>query len=172
MCGNRSIPCLKGATMEQSIPVAIQFDQFLILGVWVVLGVICSVIAAAIMQDKGQSASAGLFLGFFLNVLGVAFAIICPASPELQARALARYLDTDNGARSTPPRGGQPIATRRPPPDRRGRRGIAVDSPTARFLARKPQPEQPSAEDESARQEVAQRSQEIAELMRKTRTGE
>ena len=80
--------------MEQSLPVAIQYDQWIIVGVWLVLGVICSIPASAIMGAKGQSAGAGFFLGFFLNFLGIGLAIICPASPERQAQAIARALSS------------------------------------------------------------------------------
>lgn len=96
--------------MEQTLPVTIQFDQWIILGAWLVLGVICSLPASAIMSAKGQNPGAGLFLGFFLNVLGIGLAIVCPASPEHQAQAIARALG--NVPLQTKPELTEPVRTK------------------------------------------------------------
>ena len=129
--------------MEQSLPVAVQFDQWVILGVWLVLGVICSIPASAIMGAKGQNAGAGFFLGFFLNFLGIGLAIICPASPERQAQAIARALSSV--PLQTKPELAEPVETR----------------PLIPQLSPRQQAEDP---------EAAERSQAVADLIRESQS--
>lgn len=135
--------------MEQSLPVAIQFDQWVILALWLVLGVICSIPASAIMGAKGQNAGAGFFLGFFLNILGIGLAIVCPASPERQAQAIARALSSV--PLQTKPELTEPVETR---PQLREPVQTTSVSPQQR----------------AADAETAERSQGIAELIRESQS--
>ncbi|MCY3923770.1 MAG: hypothetical protein OXG27_15435 [Chloroflexi bacterium] len=135
--------------MEQAVPVAVEFDHFLILGAWLVAGIICSIPASAIMGAKGQNAGAGFFLGFFLNFLGIGLAIVCPASPERQAQAIARALSSV--PLQTKPDLTEPVETR--PQLRQPVQTIPV-----------------SAQQRSADAQAAERSQEIAELIRKSQS--
>lgn len=135
--------------MEPSLPVSIQFDQWIILGVWLVLGVICSIPASAIMGAKGQNAGAGFFLGFFLNFLGIGLAIVCPASPERQAQAIARALSS------------VPLQTK---PD------LAEPVETRPQLREPVQTTSVSPQQSAADLEAAERSEGIAELIRESQS--
>lgn len=136
--------------MEQSLPVAVQFDQWIIIGVWLVLGLICSIPASAIMGAKGQNAGAGFFLGFFLNILGIGLAIICPASPAHQARAIAQALSS------------VPLQTK---PD------LAQPVETRPQLTEPVQTTSVSPQQRVADAEAAQRSEGIADLIRESQSG-
>lgn len=154
--------------MERALPVTVTIDEFAMLGAWLVLGAIFCLPAAGIMASKGQSAGAGLFLGFFLNVLGVGLAIICPASPERQARALVQAMRAAEGqsppeSRRTP----APIETRPPPSPAARRHRPRHGDPTTQFLAQPSEPEQSSGD-----AEAAQRSREIADLIRDSKVQE
>lgn len=137
--------------MQQALPVAVQYDELIILGAWLVLGIICSIPASAIMGAKGQNAGAGFFLGFFLNVLGIGLAIICPASPAHQARAIAQALS--QVPLQTKPDLAEPVATR---PQLREPVQTTSVSPQQR----------------AADSEAADRSAAVADLIRESQSGQ